>query len=54
MANHKPGKERSADQMMAAIERFRVENPNSYHTLSVLPFRDGIRQIERWLRSDEQ
>ena len=53
MANHKPAKERSADQMMAAIERFKAENPNEYQTACAQPFRDGIRKIERWLRSDE-
>ncbi len=51
MANHKSGEERAADQMIAAINRFRAENPNEYRTISTRPFSEGIRKIERFLRS---
>ncbi|MES2497113.1 MAG: hypothetical protein V4618_13445 [Pseudomonadota bacterium] len=54
MANNKPAKERSADQMMAAINRYRAENPNGFQTIEARPFGEGIRTIARWLRSDEQ
>lgn len=51
LANHKSGEERAADQMMAAINRFKAENPNEYQTISTRPFTEGIRKIERFLRS---
>lgn len=53
MANNKTVNERAADQLEAAINRFKADRPNGFITARQQPFDQAIKRILRHLRTGE-
>jgi hypothetical protein len=53
MANTKCGNERAADQLEAALARFKADRPNGFISVQNMRFNEGVKRIVRHLRTGE-